>query len=520
MLDDQIMMKRIMIKLFLIGSCLIAFTSCYKDQGNYDYALLTDFHVDTASINRVLVISQFSSPSIDPHLIFAGDKNKLAYVWRVYGRNTGVSLESIPDTLCRTEHFSGTFTPPPGNYWLEFSACEPETGRTIFSQYRLTIESANGMGLIVLYERNGSMDCDLIKTRAMVGSYSEDAVLRNILSQANPNRIPPGKPVGIGMYSYSTAKYLTLLTDEDAVRLSPLDMAITNPFDELFYDAPSVARPHSYYVLVSGLMEVMINNGRFYVSTPYATPDDPRLAGAIIGDYYATPYVCRSAIGFFCYDQKNLRFLYTGNAGPEMEVLAAPVGLFDFNNIGKEMIYMAPGFGDRINPSGSGVIAYAFFKDLVDNGKRYVYVMDITQNNQNLAATKALLDISACPEITEANLFTLGTRGPILFYAANNNIYQIQYELSLNSVIDTRVVWPNIPSGEKITCLELSDHAGINLAESALNKYLFVATYNESTGEGKVYILVVNVTTGTCEPEPYAVYSQFGRVKDIMFKFE
>jgi hypothetical protein len=54
--------------------------------------------------------------------------------------------------------------------------------------------------------------------------------------------------------------------------------------------------------------------------------------------------------------------------------------------------------------------------------------------------------------------------------------------------------------------------------ENTRDRYLYVGTYN-AAGEGKLYIVQMNVTTGACVQEPVATFDQFGKIKDVAFKF-
>jgi hypothetical protein len=500
-------MKKIITCCMVMATGMLSFTACHEDKENYTYRELVDFYVERQGIPANITIAQFHTLNLPSNLVYGGDKNDLEYTWVTVADNM-----TTTDTLATTEDLSAPVPATPGAYTLAFTATERESGRSTFQLYNLTVEGSIGTGLLVLHETNGIVDCDLIKTKALVGSLVKDTVLRALYSQANPGYPLTGKPLQVVVST--NLNYVYVSTDADAKRLSTVDMGIMDHFNGLFFNVPGMAKPQGYNIVGGGLMETLVNDGRFHFISvllmAFGAEKEPKFTG-VPGDYHAAPYVVQAtalAMPLF-YDQEGTRFLaYSTEAAPISSTV--PGNAFDFDNVGKKMVYMEDAGSSR---------THAIFKNPEEDGKRYLYVMNVTAGASASYVAHATHDISAWPGIASAELFTLSTRGPVGFYATGNRVYRYTYDPNDFSVQPTaEEAWPYIPANETITALQLVKHAGISVPESTLGKYLLVGTYNEASGEGKVYMIEIDVVNGTCITTPVTVYTGFGKVVDMAFK--
>lgn len=510
-------MKRIL-HLFIIVCGILAMAGCYKDKGNYSYSNLPAFYVDTTHIKSAFIIAQYDTLTIPSSLVYEGDKSKLKFSWSTYLYAPSISGGNPADTIATTENLATPIALLPEKYWLEFSATDTQTGRRTTYRYTVTVEGV-GSGLMVLYEKDNKVDCDLIKTKLLEGLLTEDVVVRNMYSLANPGHPLTGKAVSIGMFKFTTTQYISIYSEHDGVVLSPADMSITKNFNSMFSAAPDVIHPEGYYAPVGLLtsdfenssgFELMVNGGQAYANMvlfAFGKESAFSLLFAASGDYEAAPFPRYGLGRIVIYDQKNKRFLGASPLGTTLTPISSTGTAFNFQTLGKDMVYMDYGFGGTY-------MTYAFFKNPSDDGKRYLYVLDLGNS-----AAKYAWDVSAYARIADAKLFAMGTRGQLMYYAAGNQVFQLKYDLAAGQANGAVDAWPNIPAGEEITCMKLCPHPGRNVAENAKDKYLFVATYNNTTGKGKIYVLQANVTSGVLQQQPVAVYEDFGKIKDMAFKF-
>jgi hypothetical protein len=514
------------LKLIFIGLCsLLWLFGCYEDEGNYTYVELPDFYIDTTGVQTSFTLTQFSPFSLPSYLKYAKDKTDLTYSWSIYHSSIG-QVTIIADTLATTENLNTEIRKSPGNYILEFCAIEKTTGLKAMMQYEITVESAVGRGLIVFYETKGNeVDCDLIRSKLFVGSITNEEVIRNIYSQANPDYPLKGTVVRCGIMN-GTSQHIYLFTDIDGVKVSSEDVTILQYFNQLFYTVPDIHKPQGIFAKInpssyaSGgvprhiAKEFFVNDGRIHennVTSPFAYEK--------VGiDYEAAPYILMAyGQNMFAYDQKNMRFLYGGSYSSVVLVIPKNNGAFDFSDIGKKMLYEDYGFGQCSNSSGQGYMAYTIMRNEPDDGKRYIYPIDISQSSYSAYIAKPVLDISECTDIEKTSLYAFGVRGPVVFYAVNNRLYQINYNWDAATVTGSSAVW-DFNSDEKITCLKMFVGEGVDLTEKIESKYLMVGTYNETTEEGKVYILEADIASGKLNATPVGEYNGFGKVKDIQFK--
>lgn len=511
-------LKLLIAALITTGGLYLA--SCQKDKGNYNYIDLEKMYVDTSGLGSAFIVKQFDTLKMRSGLTYDGDRSKLKYVWKaydIYSSGTGIAA----DTLSTSENLSVPISLFPSNYYLEFSATDPVSGRRAAVRYTMKVESI-GAGLLVLYEKDGKVDCDLIKTKLLEGLTPSDGVVRNLYSLANPGTPLTGDAVAAGSFFLGTVAQISIYTSNNAVSVSPSDMTVSKPFKDLFFMAPNTRKPQGYFAPLGFLsnnyessagFELLVNDGQLYANMvlfAFGRPTSFSLLAPAAGSYKASPFPVYGLAKIVVYDELSRSFLQASPLSTTLLPYNSPVvgtPPFNFNNIGKDLVYMSYGFGGTY-------MNYGIFKDPVDNGARYIYVMDFGGST-----AKAIMDISSSENIAQAKLFAFGIRGQLMYYAVGNKIYQIPYDFNAGTASPSIVAWPHIPANEEITCMKMFPHPGRNVPENAMDKYLMVGTYDQSTGMGKVYMLQTNVTSGTIQAAPAAVYTQFGKVKDISFKF-
>ena len=521
-------MKNILFQFILPVLLAFSLAGCKKDHGNYDYRPLGDFYIDSANIKKEFIAKQFDTLKLAPKVVYAGDRSKLSYRWTVYDSDKFYGERTGVETLSASESLASRLMLLPNKYILQYTVTDTESGRSAVYLYKMTVESGSGLGIMVLYEKNNLVDFDIIQTKLLAGLLEKDEVSRAMYSTANPGHLLTGNAVAIGMYKTKTAQFIDILTDNDGLQLSPNDMVISRSFDDQFLVKPLVRHIEGYNPLLGTLVPVMpyfsvldyesslgatvlINNGAVYVNQVGASNGKANayaLAYTAGDDYKAAPFVFGPGSPTTVYDDLKMRFIGVA-ANSVIPVTTGVNTAFDLKNINKKIVYGGAGYG-------GGPMAYTVFKNPVDDGKRFLYLTDFTFAKPVTA--KYAWDISSYPGIADAKLFTLGRRGPLMYYVGNNKIYQIKYDITGGTINGAVNAWTDLPAGEEITCMKLFPHAGRNLAESAADKYLYVATYNNTTKKGKVYLLEVNISSGVLKQTPVAVFEDFGKIKDMALK--
>ena len=339
---------------------------------------------------------------------------------------------------------------------------------------------------------------------------TEVSYVRNTYTRANPLTPLTGNP----RMCLAVLESVYVATDEDAKRLSDLDMTIADDFENIFLTPPSTKDFHIFSDAA------VINDGKLYKRTGWGGIAFLGPTSMIGDDYYAAPFVIAAYGGNAAlYDQENMRFLYSDSWAGYAVPVSANGTHFSFSNTGKKMIYTAKGYDPKgIVGSAPYIYNYGYFsifRNPVDDGARYLYAYIVDTYSESGYTTSAALDLSSCTEITNAEFWAFGERGPVVYYATTEKIYQMNYTLD-SGVSGASEVWTH-GVDEEITCMKLFKYDGISLANSAKDKYLLVATYNSATAKGKLYLLEADIVTGVLSAEPVAVYEFSGKIADVDF---
>lgn len=478
-------------------------SSCFEDEGNYNYVDLPRFEVDTTGVTTLMSIRQFDTVDIPSHLIYDGDKSKLDYTWSAYvDDNYGTN---IADTLATTENFHEQITLQPERYVLEFCATNRETGLKTKMKYIINVESYSGAGLMIFYSNGSNCDIDIIRTKSFLGSISVNEVRRNIYSNIVSNPKLTGTPVGIG----DMGDYLDIVTTEEALQTSRNDFGMTRDFNAMFFENPGVKKPQGYSTITNSGDKVFINNGLAYIcirgSEYYPT------ARTMVNDsYYASPYtVFAYGMNNVIFDEEHSRFLYCGMYSGTFE----KAGDSKLANMDKTLLGFHRGFTDgKIRFSN---YAYAVMKSKSDDSQRFIHVISAARNAVDIKQLYSF-NISAFPEICQATDYAFSEVSPLFYYSSEHSLYVCPFSLDQNSITTPSVASWTCPAGESITCMKLFKDSGVDLAVSAAHKYVVVATYNGKIG--KVYILKTDMASGVIDSTPVETYEGFGRISVIEFK--
>ena len=497
-------MKKILLFVFSVFA-LLNLSSCFEDEGNYDYVDLPRFLVDTTGVNMSMTITQFESLSVPSRLVYDGNKSDLDYYWVVYGSDSYGDNKS--DTIANTENFSQQITMSPGRYLLEFLAVVKETGRRTSMQYNLTVESAVGSGLLVFYKKGNECDVDIVKTKTLIGSLAEEKIVRNIYTRVEGNDKLTGTPFAID--HQSSLGFIEMYTDTEAAWVSPDDMGKIADFNTMFWDTPATCKPQGFFKNGSSIL--FVNDGEvFYLNGNGFYNDNPVIlfpgGVATPGEtYYAAPSVMFSYnVVPYLYDMENGRFLVGGSWSSILQ----PVDDAKLKNLDMDLHFMTRGY------SPSRWYAYAVMKEKKADDW-HVYAM-ITQGNPAGCQLMADFNMNSAPEFNASKYYDFSTVSPLFYYTSATNLYVCPFNLdTATPAVPSAPSW-TCPAGEEITYLKLFSDSGISLSESITNKLLIVGTWNGS--EGKLYFLKTDMASGVIDATPVATYGGFGKIASTSFK--
>ena len=484
---------------------MFSLSSCYEDLGNYDYTDLSEVTLNTE--RDTFFVTQFDTLLI-PVDVYLEDMNEDDYdfSWKLWSNDLVYTVEkSFPDM----RDFEYRVTEVPGSYTLVLICQNKTTNVKTFKEIILSVQGIISEGWLVMHEKDGQTDFDIIMSPFFTNRYDEDIVLKSLYESVNGEKLK-GRGVKISNYfAIGRYQYVVAITDEEGVRMNAKTLQKTYDFSTLMLDGkpfkPENYFYFSYYWCLGRGSEVLISDGRYYINTLLGNGfTQPILKD---GETYKSAKYGTKYMWLFqgmIYDDLKGRFLGVQNdLLVATELHQAEGRLFDWNDMNGSLVFMDTGFK---------FYEYALIKDW-DTGVHGLYVMNFDlRENYDIAAYSA----ANCEELDNAKYFSLGQRGNVFYYGTDNDIYLYDYAGTNAS----RNVY-TVNDGERIT--------GFDILRSNVDRYiqnhpydnkvLMISTYNDTLKEGKVYMYYINESNGDIDFTSEKVFDGFGEILDMDYNY-
>ncbi len=505
-------MKKIINLLFIIP-LLVTLASCYEDKGNYDYINLPDIAIKAKDTVNVTQLHTLEIPA-DVNLNGEAETD-YEFSWRIWSNNIGgIDQQKI---IGNTRNLTYKVTEVPGTYTLVLTVRNKITDVKSYKQIHLVISGSITEGWMVLQEKDGKSDFDLIMSPYFSNRVSTDEILHNCYEAINGEPLV-GRGVKIGSF-FALGRYqeVIVLTDKDGVLLSAVTMQKTYDISTLMYDMSSW-KPENYIAWKYGsspctyAFDGIISNGRIYEYQSMPSSDFPIYTEPILkdGTYKASPYVPKHypiwRYQGVIYDEENGRFLsFNGNTWVLQELpVATEIQPFDWGNMHATLRYMETGYNNH---------EYGLFEDWTTH-KLTLCVFNFMAT-PNIGVGKYTAD--NCPELQDARYYAVGSLGPVFLYATDRNIYRYDY----NGTNTGEKIYTLANPDEKITGMKIFKPC-IDLyipSHPYNNKILIISTYNTSKKEGKIYMYHINETNGTIDISSEKTFEGFGEILDMEYNY-
>lgn len=519
-------------------------SSCFEDKGTDrgDYIALKEITIDTAQmgiLSEYTVLQGEDVLEIAPDIYYGGElvtntsTYPLDFCWTIYTSSTSSASNYRIDTLSTGSTLSSIINRGGGAYTLLLTVTENTTGVQNYCSFSITVVSSVSDGYLILYENGeGNTDAALLVNDWSQKNSTSDRVLMDLYSEVNGEALS-GKPVSVvhSNRCLSTGEVL-LASERDYVAVDKNTFEVTYPARALFYTPPTSLNV-SFMGKSGSAGGGMINNEREYIISDnqiYITPEAMaltrptagKLGDPVVGSYgELAPWVShlQTYRGYLAvlYDQTNTCFRYVASGGVQMlSFTDKPTTPFDITNTGLPMI--ASDWG-----RGTGVISVLYEYSLMGKGSEYALLVS-NWSNTNVSSTNhamAKYDMSSFPGISKAHTVAAGTLGPVFYYGTNDAVYLCNPDPAASVTLSAQQVW-NAPAGEEITCVRVHkfNHNTLMAAFGTKNnEVLYVSTWNESTRTGTVYQIPMNPTSGVLATGEARVYTGFGKIKDMCWKW-
>ncbi len=518
-------MNRLRLSLYTFAVVLFCMgvTACYEDKGNYDYTELTEVRIDTVGtgILDYYSVQRYDVLTLAPNVYYNGrlatDSDPLDYVWTMYATATSAVTDYTVDTLGTERILSAPITRKAESYALQLTVTNREDLTQTYFRTSLRVDEVIAGGWVVFYEcadEPGKSDVGVVMNNLTKRNLVKDREFWDLYTASNGEHLD-GVPVRVRKTVVSIADDpITMVTDKELVLVNNASFVNTFNFEDFFFDAPS-NRNITFYgnVGMQSRGELLINDNKVYTTSWNGLSRTNSFGVGSYGDYgELAPWasdIKGQNFNSVVYDQTNKRFIKQNYGTVEMTPFAAQDEdvAFDVNNVGGTMLMGDYGMGASVN------MPYEYH--IFSNGnERFLTISNFA--NTNAASTRVGMnkyDITASPGIQQATTMAAASLGQYVLYGSGNKVYNLQYNRSTTA----DVYWTAPSSGEEVVCIRMQKFYFFTLHRAMLpnaDAVVHIATWNESTKEGKVYMYQINPASGAFVGDPY-IYTVPGKVKDM-----
>lgn len=547
----KVLVKRITMATLLICAVSLPLASCYGDKGTdpKDYAILNEIVIDTArlGIKPAYTIRQAEDIlNISPKVYYNGEvvtdanisQYPLDFAWTLYLTTTSDQTARI-DTLSTATSVNSLINRGANTYTLLFSVTDQNTKIQEYCSFSVVVESDISGGLMVLYENDeGNTDVGLIINPWVLRNSQSDKAMFGIYSAFNDEALQ-GKPVSIihSLFFSTTPSEVLIASEHDYVAVSGVDFTKTFAARELFYTPPASMNVTAMgYAGNSGTAanfyyEWIINNGELTFTTGGTSrPNAGLLGDPMLNNYGEIGYVTTisntsvNVLRCVIWDKTNRCFRYIGKNSntavtPFAEQSTANKNIFDVNNVGMDLVASDWGYGNGNN------IHYEY--SLMKEGNTYALLISnfsqATYTSNAVAVRKK--EMTGFVDIDKATMIATGTKGAVMYYTSGDALYLCNPNHSSaawTSGSEGRKVWSPPSENEKITYIGVHKNMHLSISNVLMdrnNTLLNVATWNETTKTGTVYLIPMDATNGALTADEAKIYPGFGKIKELAWKW-
>lgn len=509
----------------ILSICLLC-TACYKDKGNYDYKPLDQVVIDTAKQNILAsyAIYRYDNLKIAPKIIFNGNEvvnadqvnGKLKFNWAIYQASSGGQVYSR-DTISTGLVLDKSITKPAGRWVVILTVKNVETQVEEYMKFAVQVDEQLSDGWMLLYEKDDNTDVGLIVDDWTKKGVVQTRTFTDMIQASNGQHLL-GEPRAI-LHSGSTLTTAEVLiaSSRDFIAVEKSSFLVAYPMDKLFWNFQPGGEMN-YVSASNGRKEVAIYKNRVHSANYSASLNRINFFGpAYNGTYGTLAQWSATAYGAsfdaVVYDNTNKKFLNVPVNGTSVQAFVQQIGTapFDVNNVGLDAEVFDWGRG---NGSPSVGYEYAVMKNNTD---RFLLVANFSNA---LAAQLAIgkYPITGIPITTPVRTVSSAFNGNYTLMGTEKTVYLHRYQQTGNALPE----W-EAPANEEVTCVRLQKFY-YNPAVSANllprpNTVVYIGTWNPGTKVGKVYAYVIDQTNGTINKSTERVYTGFGKIKDMGYKW-
>ncbi len=315
--------------------CVFLFTSCVKDEGNYDYLAP---EVPTVAINNVYQVFVGDRLVIEPEVKFS-DASLLSYEWTISdpGQMKEYSYEGP-----KLDIFFGLQAKV---YTARLTVTDNQTGMKYFYPFSISGQTAFSEGVVLLTSKNGRAELSFVKP--------DGTVQENLYEQMHDEPLPMG-PIQIvplqhmSMVGKPYLGYWIICSDKKnpGVEINVNTMGRIKSFKENFFTIPEGDVSAQQFITRDDATMAGIINNKFYVgsfATYYMSPVYGFFGNPIPGDYHLASCLAVAPDKTFVWSYDTVKkslvcFIPPGGIFFEASSMPGPPPAFDPANVGLDLI--------------------------------------------------------------------------------------------------------------------------------------------------------------------------------------
>ena len=501
----------------ILALAALGAVSCYEDLSTEATIELPEIEIITES--NILNVAYGHDLVLDPDVVEEGRSiEDFDFLWEI-DLTAGSKSNRLELGREKALTYRVSNSPSDKPYYLTLTVTDSQTGLQKMAQWNVYVSSSLGEGILVAYTRDGGQTSDLCLLANKSVTYgfegSEALMTEGLYEFAN------GAPIDGRINTLVTSVVtngavfnetrVMVGTDEHLIAIDPIsysesmrDAALFNS-KETFFGTTMLFNFADYCTsaIVGGRLFTCIGNfDRAYTKTPISSKKaDVFRVGNIA---YSKPDQGKVLV----FNESDYKFHYA-------TCLSVSGGMSAIDD---------PGLSYSLE--GATALGGGCMKDmvlgmvlkLVDGSHHFV-----SFNLDYLNPTGNDYLLSGAKDIDNAVCFAFCDNANAFYYATEKKIYTVI--ISGGTATVKALSWQPETSGEKITSLCQFEQSWYGTSHNSFNDYPFVldthrlqmviTTYNESTGEGKIYLRPFSPSTGLFTMKDNGSYGGFGEITAI-----
>ena len=502
---------------FALPVLICAFTvSCYKDLSTEATKTLPEIEITSEYEN--LEIYYGETFTFTPEVRIKGRKQSdIEYKWEMTIRPLTEKFDLELGTQKTLTYMVGN-TPSNKPYTLKLTVTDKVTGLVRSQSWDAYVLSPLGEGLLVAHTADGgkTSDLSLLKAPSVTSGYSESPrTTHNLFSLSNgkpiEGRVSSLCPVVSSNMSTYNLNRMFVGTDGELIALNYLDYKEDARNEALFQFTPDEEINVDFLINYAGYAHGLVANGKFY----HYICNMNYLYNPVAYHYTPSDVFSSKTITAAKYSQGDI-YLIDVNQGSFFYMVGWKAG-GSFEEISVNTTYQVKGE----TPLACGIMKdekACFVSKAVDGN---VYATMITYATPVISSNYNLTEVA--PDIEDAKGFAFCDNADVFYYYTDRNIYALI--ITGKSVTLRSVAWTPESQNEKVTGLCQYQQGWYGTQQLSEIDYphkldthrlqMIITTYDETTGEGKIYLRPFNVSTGLFTMQSNGTYGGFNEITAI-----